>query len=139
MSEKKLTVTMAKTNVLAEERRLVSAIPSEYVASHKQLSESYLLSCVAGGYTWPDKGTVRLTGEPDIHRVLQAVADLYEKDSHFTVQWGHTMDGAQKLTITAESGASYIVAPRQNDSELQIAAFSDCFELPDDEWAGGKY
>ena len=139
MPDKQLTVAVAKARVLAEERRLVSAIPTEYVESHQQLNESYLISCVAGGYTWPDQGSVRLKGEPDIHRLLADIAKLYEKDSGFTVQWGHTFDGAEALTITATSGASYLVAPWHNDSELQIATFSDCFTLSPDEWSGGKF
>jgi len=139
MTERKLTVTEAKANVLAEERRLVSAIPPQFVARHDQLEKAHLFSCVAGGYTWPDKGTVVLEGHPDIHRVLNAIADLYRKDPNFTVQWGKTMDGAQKLTITSRSGASYLIAPIHDESELWIWAFSDCFELPENEWTGGKY
>ena len=139
MTEKKLTVREAKANVLAEERRLVSTIPPEFVERHDQLEMAHLISCSAGGYTWPDKGAVLLKGDPDIHEVLKSIAGRYETDSNFTVRWGRALDGAEKLTITSRSGASYIVAPRYNDSELQIGAFSDCFDLTDDEWTGGEY
>lgn len=57
---KQPTVESAKAAVLAEEKRLVSFLPSQYVERLDQLNTAHLLSCTGGGYTWPDQAEVTL-------------------------------------------------------------------------------
>ncbi len=139
MPDPELTVYQAKLNVLAEERRLVSAIPAQFVAGHEQNDKAHLITCTGGGYRWPDKGRVKLKGGPDVHEILLGIAKFYEAESGFSVEWDNTLDGAELLTITAQSGASYLVAPRYSNSELQIATFSECFQLGPDQWSGDAF
>ena len=135
-----MTVDKAKAAVLAEEKRLVSFIPPEFVARHQQLTESYLLSCSAtGSYTWPDQGVVTLNGNPDVGPILRGIAEKYTRLPGFKVSFDTTVDGAERLMVSGDDGADYLVSPLSSDTELRIATFSACFTLGPDQWPGDAY
>ena len=139
MSKSTLTVEAAKAAVLAEEKRIASVIPAAYVEELKQLDSAYLISCPDGGYTWPDKSTIVLTGSPDISELLARVASSYQKQHGFSVEVGDTQDGAGRVTISAADGANYFLSPTVEGSDLALSSFSACFELRPKQWPGDAF
>ena len=136
---KQPTVESAKAAVLAEEKRLVSFLPSQYVERLDQLNTAHLLSCTGGGYTWPDQAEVTLKGSPDTGSLLDDVARGYRKLPHFTLSMDKTSEGADRLTVSNDDGASYLVSPWKSNTALRITSFSVCFNLRADQWPGGAY
>lgn len=127
------TLDEAKAALLAEERRLVASIPSEFVERHDQLDKAKVMWCSKGGYTWPDQGTIVLKGNPDRRALLEGIADVYAEDPAYAVRWDNLLDGRERLIIQARSGATYMVSPKKTVTELRLASFSDCFSLGEEQ------
>lgn len=134
-----LTVEAAKAAVLAEEQRIASVIPAEYVERQEQLDSAHLLSCRGGAHLWPDQGTIVLKGDPDISSLLARVMEAYEKREQFTVKLGKTFGGAERVTISGEDGANYYLSPTVQGSDIELSSFSPCFMLGPDQWSGGRF
>jgi hypothetical protein len=133
-----LTVERAKAAVLAEGKRLVSAIPEKYVKEYRQLDTAHLLSCTSDSYTWPDQGEVTFKGDPDIPAIVEGIAKRYRGKAGFSVEHKKRWDGGDRIVISGDDGANYYLTI-WSDGILHVDSFSACFTLDEDQWPGDAY
>jgi hypothetical protein len=127
-----LAVEDAKASVLAEEKRMVDRIPPKDLTSYRQLEDAYLLSSRGGKYTWPDQSIVTLRSGADPSAVIAEIAEHYRQQPGFTVRAGKRWDGGERVTISTDDGADYLLSPAP-DNEIALDSFSACFTLREDQ------
>ncbi|MFF1633365.1 hypothetical protein [Leifsonia sp. NPDC058248] len=133
-----LTVDRAKTDVLAEGKRVVSVIPEKYVEEYRQLDTAYLLACTSDSYSWPDQGEVTFKGDPDIRGLMTEIAEHYRNKPGFDVRIEKAWDGDDMVVLKADDGANYYLTV-WSDGVLHVDSFSACFTLDEDQWPGDAY
>lgn len=127
-----LTPEQAKAESLRMQDELVALVPAAWIAERRTEQTAHLRSCAADGlYSWSGFTGLTLNGEHDTDELVTAVASAYAKSS-LTVTIDKNPKGLRRVSLTAEDGANYLVAPGPKDQTgMSIYAGSPCFRLPD--------
>ena len=137
--ENHVTLEEAKQSALATELEIAGLVPAANTVSVDQRKTSSTLFECTGGYTWPGRTTVELTGEVDTTALADSIAAHWKAKDGWAAGIDKTEAGLPRVDIQGPGGAEYLVSVQNGGTELRISSRSECFELPGGKKPGENY
>lgn len=125
-----MTLDEAKREYLAVQAELRALIPDDVVVEDLGTKDkASLLPCglEPTGFSWPGSTAVTVHADTDTVAILDDISAAWQERSDWTVD----REGPTAMVLERADGLYFSVAALEGNTQLRIAGFSLCFELPD--------
>lgn len=120
-----VTRTQAEQRTAALQHRIVEAFPADSVAAATD-RKWVLLSCSDSEVQAAGGVRIALAASVDVDRNYEAIEHAVERDGYSGTR-DTTPKGAARLTVTGPDDDQYLVTIYDEDRDVRISSFSQCF------------
>lgn len=107
------------------EVELASFVPDDVTIRVEEKAGGSISDCAPGGVSWGSSTVVRVTEQPDLGNVVDAVEDEWARADEFEIDLSETPKGEQRLVLRSAELGNYHF--RRFDDAVQVLSFSTCF------------
>lgn len=143
VAEPGLTLDEAKAELIAQQERVLAAVPEQSVeqVSRNNGLAPLLRSCDEGSFKWPGGMDVWLTADADPEAVIASIAESFRADPEWVVDTEGVVSPSPYAVNLSDGGrfgdddvvsiGVAVLEPSDGGRLLLVSGFSRCFELAD--------